>query len=97
MIPPRMYNEFMAASYRRVQSSMKAQVRSKKASVKATNNTSIIEDLLAVCAPKINNATPRAPTGQIKKPQRPGAATSRFRKGKNKARNVLNPCESARL
>jgi hypothetical protein len=43
-----MYNPLMAASYTRVQSSMKAQVRSKKASVKATNNTSIIEDLHAV-------------------------------------------------
>jgi len=41
----------MAASYTRVQSSMKAQVRSKKASVKATNNTSIIEDLRAVLRP----------------------------------------------
>jgi hypothetical protein len=68
MIPPRMYNEFMAASYRRVQSSMKAQVRSKKASVKTTNNTSIIEDLRAVCAVKANYIILRAPTGQIKKP-----------------------------
>jgi hypothetical protein len=42
----------MAASYRRVQSSMNAQVKSKKASVKATNNTSVIEDLRAVCAVK---------------------------------------------